>query len=101
LPAQDIWLPVLWFFWAVMYVLTILASRMIYIEAMRREQNAELGVLINVITGISGLFLILMGFFALDLRGVWAFSITGSLLVVLGPLIYMVLPKRRGGGGAG
>jgi len=80
-----------------MYVLVGLASRMIYVEAMRREQNAELWVLINVVAGIAGLLLILTGFLARDARGVWLSTITGSLLVVLGPIIYMATPRPSGG----
>ena len=73
---------------------------MLYAEAVRRGQNAELWILINVIAGLSGLSLILMSFLTSE-RGVWLFTITGSLLVILGPLIYLALPKHRGGGGAG
>ena len=101
MPTQAVWTPVLSFLWAVMYILLVLASRMIYAEAMRRGQNAEVWILINVITGISGLLLILAGFLTRDIRGAWLFPITGALLVVLGPLIYMTSPRPGGGGGAG
>lgn len=100
MPAEGIWALVLWLLWAIMFIFIILTSRMLYAEAVRRGQNAELWILINVIAGLSGLSLILMSFLTSE-RGVWLFTITGSLLVILGPLIYLALPKHRGGGGAG
>lgn len=99
--APAVWLPVVLFLWAIMYVLVVLVSRIMYAEAVRRGQNAELWVLINVVTGLTGLLLILTSLLARDARGVWLFTILGALLVVLGPLIYLALPKPRGGGGAG
>jgi len=80
-----------------MYILVVLTSRMIYAEATRRGQNAELWVLINVAAGITGLLLILTASLVRDVRAVWLFTITGSLLLVLGPVVYMATPKPSGG----
>ena len=87
------------FLWAIMYVLVVLAARLIYTEAKERGQNAELWVLMNVVTGITGLLVILSSLSFRDINAIWLLTILGSLLVVLGPITYLVLPGRAVGDG--
>ena len=85
--------PAVLLLWGIMYAITIMASRLIYAEARARGQGAELWVLINVVPALAGLLLILLSLFVADIKAVWLLTITGALLVVLGPVIYLVLPR--------
>jgi len=91
--AESVLVPAVLFLWGIMYVITIMANRLIYAEARARGQGAELWVLINIVPALAGLLLILLSLFTADIRAVWLLTITGALLVVLGPIIYLVLPR--------
>ena len=88
--------------WAIMFVILLLATGMIYADARRRGLNAELWILVCLMSGIPGLVLMVVPSITPSLPVVLACSTYGSLLVILGPLVYLISIRFSGGaGGAG
>jgi len=84
-----------------MYAVLVLATRMVMAEVEASERG--IWALINLVPGSVGLLLLSLGLSARDMTLLLAWTTAGSLLTLLGPVVFLISWRRevRSGEGQG
>ncbi|OYT52307.1 hypothetical protein B6U66_02350 [Candidatus Bathyarchaeota archaeon ex4484_135] len=87
--------------WSIMYAVLVLATRMVMAEVETSERG--IWALINLVPGSVGLLLLSLGLSARDMTLLLAWTTAGSLLTLLGPIVFLISWRRevRSGKGPG
>ncbi len=85
--------------WAIMYAILVLATRMVMAEVGAGEKGVW--ALVNLIPGSLGLLLLSLCLSTRDLFTLLAWTTAGSLLTLLGPLVFLTSWRREAGGAEG